>query len=153
MILLNFLLSLSLYFTPYQPDKIWHRKTLQYEIYCKERNGFYTVELKGPKYYSIDNINSGDTTIRKAFQAVVYNEKGKLYYFDTKIGKCRLKEIYQTDVVRQKRLTLFYNVLETEIKSKSGIDKVPMYKDIQGDFEEYDKTGDIDKVIQKYSKQ
>jgi hypothetical protein len=158
MILFNFLLSIFLNTSSKSPEPIWYGKTFLYEVYCKKRSDFYTIELKGPKFYSIENVylpqnnalQQTDNIIKNKYQSIVHNKKGESYYFDTRWGKCKLNKIPQTDHLIQKRLTLFYNALETQIMIQAGIDKIPKYEIVTDDFYEYDKTGNFEKVVQKY---
>lgn len=149
----------TLFFSPScQEEKIWQGKTFFYDVYCKKRNGFYTVEMQGPKYYSIEimpllNENSPiqtDTIAQNANQSIIRSKNGGFTFSDKRWVKCNLKEKTMSDNIKQRRLGLFYGFLYLEIQAKANSSKIPAYEDSINDFQEYDKFGDIDKIIKKY---
>lgn len=155
MIISNYFYLLLFFINP-QTEKVWYGKTFFYEVYCKKRNDFYTVELKGPKYYSIEVLQSLNQQqdnfkyiiAQNEYQTLSCIKKHRFEFFDKNRVKCGIKEKIETDEIKQKRLSLFYNFICLKIKDKN---LVPEFKNIIGDFNEYDKSGDIGKIIQKYS--
>jgi hypothetical protein len=159
MIIITFFLSIFFNLPLHKEEKIWRGKTFFYEIYCKQRNGFYTVEMRGPKYYSIeimptlgeDALNKTDTIAKNTYQSIIRDKKGGLKFSDKRWVNCKLKENVVTEDVKRKRLSLFYYFLYLKISDTVGVDKIPKFEDTKGDFQYYDETGDIAKIIHKYT--
>jgi hypothetical protein len=156
MTIFAFLMCLVLQNSQQEPI-LWYGKTFFYEIYCKKRENGYTVEVKGPKYYSIERINlthnTRDTVAQNNYQAIIFKSSTCLQFCDVRLIQCDLKPKTITENMTNKRITLFQNYLYSQLQQKMIHFEMPSNDEIAVAFEEYDKRGDIQKIIDNYSQQ
>jgi hypothetical protein len=154
MTILAILMSLVLHNSQQGAIELWHGKTFSYEIYCKKRDNFYTVEVKGPKYYSIEMVpftqNTIDTIAQNNYQALIVKSPKCLEFNNVRLTKCNLKPVPITEDVMKKRITLFQNFLYGKLQQKMADFKMPENNEIIVAFQKYDKDGDIQKIIDNY---